>query len=165
MENVTKIEEKKQNVFKRFGAWYKKMYNEHPVATVTGTVVTAVVTTAAVGCGIHAIYKATHKVVPVEEAVAAIPDSTIDPPHFDDWHNLPDSLGFDKMKLINEKGEILADSILDYGEDWVLAADYDAENIIREIGDTNLVSAIVNKIEDEAAAAAQVAEEVVEATI
>ena len=144
MENVTKIEEKKQNVFKRFGAWYKKMYNEHPVATVTGTVATAVVTT------------------------AAIPDLTIDPPHFDDWHNLPDNLGFDKMKLVNEKGEILADGILDIGEDWVLATDYDAENIIREIGDTNLVSAIVNKIEDEAAvaeAAAKVAEEVVEATI
>jgi hypothetical protein len=70
------------------------------------------------------------------------------------------------MKLVNEKGEILADSILDIGEDWVLAADYDAENIIREIGDTNLVSAIVNKIEDEAAeAATKVAEEVVEATI
>lgn len=131
MEEVNNTNnEKKQNVFKRFGAWYKAKYEAHPVATITLTALTG---TAVVGGGIAAgvaIHKALKPVETVAENVDLIGATaeSISPIAYD----LPDELGFDTVKIVNGAGEVLADAA-DMGGDYIVADHFNIDNVKKVI--------------------------------
>jgi hypothetical protein len=148
MENVTKINttEKKPNIFKRgIDAW-KRANEKHPVATkiITG----AAVATAVVG-GTAIVTHFVNKAHAASEAANLIPADACGIDNINP--GLPDELGFDCVKMVNKNGDVLVESIVDMGSDYEVAGELNAENIIREIGDMDLVTEIVNKITDEAA--------------
>jgi hypothetical protein len=131
MEEVNNTNnEKKQNVFKRFGAWYKAKYEAHPVATITLTALTG---TAVVGGGIAAgvaIHKALKPVETTAENVDLIGATaeSISPIAYD----LPDELGFDTVKIVNGAGEVLADAA-DMGGDYIVADHFNIDNVKKVI--------------------------------
>lgn len=129
MEKIVNNTEKKPNIFKRFGGWYKKKYEEHPVGTV---VVTGLVGTAIVGGGIAggvAIYKACKPAADVAGDVikdTGLPG--IEPIAYD----LPAELGFDCVKVVTGSGEVLADAA-DMGVDYIVADRFNIDNIKKVI--------------------------------
>lgn len=140
--------QKKENIFKRFGNWYKDKYEKHPVLTVAGTVAAGVAGAAGVTAVGVAIHKALKPVTPAEVAadnVEALADGLmgVEPVVYD----LPGTLGFDTLKIVNGSGEVLADAC-DMGGDYIVADHFNLEN--------------VKKIVD---AATEVVEDVAEATV
>lgn len=140
--------QKKENIFKRFGNWYKDKYEKHPVLTVTATVGASLATVAGVGAVGVAIHKALKPITPAEVAadnVEALADGLmgVEPAVYD----LPGTLGFDTLKIVNGSGEVLADAC-DMGGDYIVADHFNLEN--------------VKKIVD---AATEVVEDVAEATV
>ena len=123
MEEMTN-NQKKPNVFKRFGGWYKKKYEAHPVATIT---ITAGIGTAVVGGVGYAVYKiATHNSAPVEEVakIAASDSAALGEgiaeciTENNAFSEFPCELGFDRVKAVNEAGEVIG-NVIEYGDDWV----------------------------------------------
>lgn len=167
MENVTKIEttEKKPNIFKRgYEAW-KKANEEHPVrtkiltgATIVGTIATTV--------GVVYLVKKSNvaKANLVSDVASALPSGESG---FGDYDvtNLPAELGFDCVKVVNKSGDILVESIVDMGNDYEVAGDLNAKNIIKEIGDMDLVKSLADEIISEASVVADAAETVVDTAI
>lgn len=140
--------QKKENIFKRFGNWYKGQYEKHPVLTVTATVAAGVAGVAGVTAAGVAIHKALKPVTPAEVAadnVEALTDGLLgcEPTSCD----LPGNLGFDRLTIVNTVGEPLA-NVRDLGEDYIVADNFNLEN--------------VKKIVD---AATEVVEDVAEATV
>ena len=136
--------QKKENIFKRFGNWYKDKYEKHPVLTVVATVGAGLATTAGVAAVGVAVHKAL-KPAEVAEGISLTSDGHLDiePVVYD----LPDTLGFDTLKIVNGSGEVLADAC-DMGGDYIVADHFNLEN--------------VKKIVD---AATEVVEDVAEATV
>ena len=140
--------QKKENIFKRFGNWYKDKYEKHPVLTVAATVAAGVATAAGVTGAVVAVKNALKPITPAEVAadnVEALADGMlgVGPAVYD----LPDTLGFDTLKIVNGSGEVLAD-VCDMGGDYLVADHFNLEN--------------VKKIVD---AATEVVEDVAEATV
>jgi len=140
--------QKKENIFKRFGNWYKGQYKKHPGLTVTATVAAGVAGAAGVTAAGVAIYKALKPITPAEVAannVEALTDGLLgcEPTSCD----LPGNLGFDRLTIVNTVGEPLA-NVRDLGEDYIVADNFNLENI--------------KKIVD---AATEVVENVAEATV
>ena len=140
--------QKKENIFKRFGNWYKGQYEKHPVLTVTATVAAGLAGAAGVTAAGVAIHKALKPITPAEVAadnVEALADGMlgVEPAVYD----LPGTLGFDTLKVVNGSGEVLAD-VCDMGGDYIVADHFNLEN--------------VKKIVD---AATEVVEDVAEATV
>lgn len=141
MEDFTK-NEKKQNIFKRFGNWYKAKYEKHPVATV---VVTALAGTAVVGGAVAtgvAIHKACKPVETAAENVELLGAGLegVSPIAYD----LPDELGFDTVKIVNGAGEVLADAA-DMGGDYIVADHFNIDNVKKVI---DSAEAIVDTVAD-----------------
>lgn len=129
MEDVknTTNNEKKPNVFKRFGSWYKTKYEAHPVVTVALTALTG---TAVVGGGIAAGVAIHNALKPVgaDEVVVDTVVEGISPIAYD----LPDELGFDTVKIVNGAGEVLADAA-DMGGDYIVADHFNIDNVKKVI--------------------------------
>lgn len=128
--NNTTNNEKKQNVFKRFGAWYKAKYEAHPVVTVALTALTG---TAVVGGGIAAGVAIHNALKPVESAAENVELlgaglEGVSPIAYD----LPDELGFDTVKIVNGAGEVLADAA-DMGGDYIVADHFNIDNVKKVI--------------------------------
>lgn len=136
VENTTKTNKITAMVEK-----YKKSYKEHPVKTILGTV----------GAGVAAglvVYGGVKLVKAMKAPAIDIPD--VEPEALTAEHfgtNLPDSLGFDKMKLVNKEGEILAESIIDMGEDYIVADEYNIVNMVKELGDAEAIEEAINMID------------------
>lgn len=141
MENRTE----KKNVFVRFADWYKAQYKEHPVRTVCATAGAAVATGAAVFGGVKLVKHLTAPKISDISGCNFVDDEVVR------LTNLPDDLGFDVMKLVNKDGEVLADSIIDMGGDWVCADDWNLKNTLKTItDDTEAIQAALKEIAEEA---------------
>lgn len=148
MENTNNT--KKIGFMGKLKAKYDKAMEEHPVATKIGTGVVIVGTAA----GVFFIGRAIYKACKPAADIVPLTENGIDP---DPLTNLPDCLGFDQMKLVNKEGEILADSIIDIGCDYVVADDYNIKNMVKALGDLEAVIEAANQVADEAAAVVEVA--------
>ena len=131
METVNTVnEEKKQNWFERKIEWWKEQNKAHPVKTkvLTGLAGAGVLTL--VGGTVYLIYKAC-STTGAEDNVDYLMDGLagIEPDHV----NLPASLGFDCVKVVNEDGDILIESLTDMGSDYMVAGALNLPNIAHQI--------------------------------
>lgn len=165
MENVTKITTenennavaKKDNIFKRAWNSYKTSWKEHPVKTGIGTGVTAAAVTL--------IVWGTVKLVKGSGAEAAV--ETIESAADDVYRltDLPDTLGFDQMKLVNPEGEILADTIIDMGTDYVVASDYNVSKMASELGKLPDVENVLVTMKEVTEVAGDIADDIASAAL
>ena len=130
METVnTTNEEKKQNWFARKYEWWKEQNKAHPVKTkvITGLVGGGILVL--IGGTAYAIYKACNT-TPADN-VDCLMDGLagVEPDHV----NLPASLGFDCVKVVNDQGDILIESLTDCGSDYMVAGALNLPNIAHEI--------------------------------
>lgn len=131
METVvnTVNEEKKQNWFARKIEWWKQKNAEHPVKTkiITGLVGGGVLLL--VGGGAYLIYKSCSSSGADNADYLMDGLSGVEPDHV----NLPANLGFDCVKVVNEEGDILIESLTDMGGDYVVAGALNLPNIAHQI--------------------------------
>lgn len=145
METISTVnEEKKQNWFSKKIDWWKQKNVEHPVATKVITGVVGATIIAAIGGGVYLICKACHPEDALDNADYLAAGLTgVEPDHV----NLPSSLGFDCVKVVNENGDILIESLTDMGSDYVVAGSLNLPNIAHQIETMDVSDMIPGDIE------------------